>query len=239
MDNRRFIPTDIGKIVNRFLTEQLPALRRVRLHRRDGGRARRHLARRRGLGAAAGEVLEAVQRAGRRHREERHARGSRAGARARHRSGVRQAGERAHGPLSARSCRSAPRTTRRSRSSRACARARRWTRSRCRMRSSCSSCRASSGETRRRRADQGRDRPLRALREVRRRSTSRSRTTIRTRSSCERALELIREEASVDANRIIQDFPEAGIQVLNGRYGPYITDGKRNARSRRIATRSP
>jgi DNA topoisomerase I len=46
----------------------------------------------------------------------------------------------------------------------------------------------------------------------------------------ERARELIREKLAIDANRIIREFPEAGIQVLNGRYGPYITDGKRNGR---------
>ena len=46
----------------------------------------------------------------------------------------------------------------------------------------------------------------------------------------ERALELIEEKKLADLNRIIQDFPDAEIQVLNGRYGPYITDGKKNAR---------
>ncbi len=46
----------------------------------------------------------------------------------------------------------------------------------------------------------------------------------------EQALELIREKKIADANRIILDFPDAGIQVLNGRYGPYITDGNKNAR---------
>ncbi|MDH3509150.1 MAG: DNA topoisomerase, partial [Gammaproteobacteria bacterium] len=45
-----------------------------------------------------------------------------------------------------------------------------------------------------------------------------------------RALELIEEKKIADANRIIQDFPEAEIQVLNGRYGPYVTNGKKNAK---------
>ena len=46
----------------------------------------------------------------------------------------------------------------------------------------------------------------------------------------ERALQLIREKREIEANRIIREFPEAGIQVLNGRYGPYITDGKKNGK---------
>jgi DNA topoisomerase-1 len=46
----------------------------------------------------------------------------------------------------------------------------------------------------------------------------------------ERAIELIHEKQQIEANRIIRDFPEAGIQVLNGRYGPYITDGKKNGK---------
>lgn len=45
-----------------------------------------------------------------------------------------------------------------------------------------------------------------------------------------RALELIRAKEEADANRTILDFPEAGIQVLNGRYGPYITDKVKNAK---------
>ena len=46
----------------------------------------------------------------------------------------------------------------------------------------------------------------------------------------DRAQQLIREKMEIEANRIIREFPEAGIQVLNGRYGPYITDGKRNGK---------
>jgi DNA topoisomerase-1 len=45
-----------------------------------------------------------------------------------------------------------------------------------------------------------------------------------------RALELIREKQIADANRLILDFEDAGIQVLNGRYGPYITNKEKNAR---------
>jgi DNA topoisomerase-1 len=48
--------------------------------------------------------------------------------------------------------------------------------------------------------------------------------------SPERALEVIRDKEIADANRLILDFPDAGIQVLNGRFGPYITDKERNAK---------
>lgn len=44
------------------------------------------------------------------------------------------------------------------------------------------------------------------------------------------AVELIRKKEEDDANRLIRDFPEAGIQILRGRFGPYITDREKNAR---------
>ena len=46
----------------------------------------------------------------------------------------------------------------------------------------------------------------------------------------ERALELVAEKKKADAEKIINVFEEQGIQVLNGRYGPYVTDGEKNAR---------
>ena len=45
-----------------------------------------------------------------------------------------------------------------------------------------------------------------------------------------RALELVAEKIKTDAERLILDFDEHGIQVLNGRYGPYITNKEKNAK---------
>jgi DNA topoisomerase-1 len=42
------------------------------------------------------------------------------------------------------------------------------------------------------------------------------------------AIVLIHEKREKDANRLIADFPDAGIQVLNGMYGPYIAKDKVN-----------
>ena len=50
----------------------------------------------------------------------------------------------------------------------------------------------------------------------------------------ERAIELVENKKRADAEKQIQVFPEAGLEVLNGRYGPYITDGKKMQKFQRI-----
>ena len=46
-----------------------------------------------------------------------------------------------------------------------------------------------------------------------------------------RALEIVEAKVLADRERTILDFPDAGIQVLKGRYGPYVTDKKKNAKA--------
>nr|VFJ88056.1 MAG: DNA topoisomerase I [Candidatus Kentron sp. H]VFJ90026.1 MAG: DNA topoisomerase I [Candidatus Kentron sp. H]VFJ96402.1 MAG: DNA topoisomerase I [Candidatus Kentron sp. H] len=46
----------------------------------------------------------------------------------------------------------------------------------------------------------------------------------------ERALVLITEAKAREAAKHIKDFPDSDLRILNGRYGPYITDGEKNAR---------
>ncbi len=46
----------------------------------------------------------------------------------------------------------------------------------------------------------------------------------------ERALEIVVEKKIADANKIIKIFDGTDIQILNGRWGAYITDGNKNAK---------
>ena len=46
----------------------------------------------------------------------------------------------------------------------------------------------------------------------------------------QRALELVREKKASDAEKYIKVFEKEGISILNGRFGPYITNGKKNVK---------
>ncbi|MDS4019717.1 MAG: DNA topoisomerase I [Candidatus Competibacter sp.] len=48
--------------------------------------------------------------------------------------------------------------------------------------------------------------------------------------SRERALELIAAHQQAAASKVLRAFPGSALQILNGRFGPYITDGKKNVR---------
>ncbi|OYQ82047.1 DNA topoisomerase I [Wohlfahrtiimonas chitiniclastica] len=45
-----------------------------------------------------------------------------------------------------------------------------------------------------------------------------------------RALELVAAHKAAEAAKFIKAFEEHNIQILNGRWGPYVTDGEKNAR---------
>lgn len=45
-----------------------------------------------------------------------------------------------------------------------------------------------------------------------------------------RALEVIAAKKQADLDRILKTFPDSDVQILKGRWGPFIADGKKNAR---------
>jgi DNA topoisomerase-1 len=52
----------------------------------------------------------------------------------------------------------------------------------------------------------------------------------------EKALELIAAKEKFDAERIIKTFDDSEIQVLNGRFGPYIWNGKKRGKGQKNIT---
>ena len=52
----------------------------------------------------------------------------------------------------------------------------------------------------------------------------------------ETALELIAAKEKFDAERIIKVFEDSDIQVLNGRFGPYIWNGKKRGKGQKNVT---
>ena len=48
--------------------------------------------------------------------------------------------------------------------------------------------------------------------------------------SKEEAIALIEASQNKETRKMIADFPASGIQILNGRYGPYLKKGKDNYR---------
>jgi DNA topoisomerase-1 len=54
--------------------------------------------------------------------------------------------------------------------------------------------------------------------------------------SLEKALELIAAKEKFDAERIIKTFDDSDIQVLNGRFGPYVWNGKKKGKGQKNIT---
>ena len=61
MEARRFVPTDVGKVVNRFLYRALLPIRGLRIHRADGGCSGCRLAGRERVGAVAEDFWKPFQ----------------------------------------------------------------------------------------------------------------------------------------------------------------------------------
>ena len=49
-------------------------------------------------------------------------------------------------------------------------------------------------------------------------------------------MELIAEKEKLDAERVIKTFPDSDIQILNGRFGPYIWNGKKRGKGQKNIT---
>ena len=54
--------------------------------------------------------------------------------------------------------------------------------------------------------------------------------------SLERALALIADKEKADAERVIKTFDDSDIQILNGRFGPYIWNGKKRGKGQKNIT---
>ena len=229
IESRRFTATDIGKIVSRFLTQYFTTYVDYDFTAKMED----------SLDAVATGEQEWVPLLDKfwkpfiklvNHTESlgQPRRGS-AGARPRHRPRERQADERAHGPV--RTVRADRHQGRRRQAALRgpAARPKNGSASRTTKRWCCSNCRASSASP-----EQGEEITSNTGRFGPYVKYGAKYVSLKTDDpytiTQERALEVIRDKEIADANRLILDFPDAGIQVLNGRYGPYITDKTRNAK---------
>ena len=229
MDARRFTATDIGKIVNRFLTKYFTKYVEY------------------GFTADMEDELDAVSRGEEPwitplekfwkpfidQVEEIETNVSREevahGARPRRRSGEPAARCPCAWAASARSCRSAPRTTRRSRKFAGLRPGQKMDTITLADALELFKLPRTLGETAEGETVHGRHRPLRPVREVRRQvRLAEGRRSVHRHAASAR-IEVIEAKKVADANRIIQDFGVDDIQVLNGRYGPYITDKQERA----------
>ena len=229
LENRRFRPSDVGRAVVELPQRPFHPLRRLRLHREARGRARCGIARRGGVGAADGEVLGPVQGAGR--REDRIGRPQpRPPARA-NSAPIPKTGK----PVSVRLGRYGPYAAI---GSTAEDEEEKPTFASLRPGQSMHTisleealelfrCRASSGANNDEEVSVGIGRfgPFAKRGSV---YASLKKEDDPYTIDLARAVFLIDEKEEIARNRIIKAFDGSDIQVLNGRYGPYISDGKLN-----------